>query len=244
MKSIVIIPSRLSSERLPNKPLMKINGKTMIVHTLEKVLASGLKPVVVATDSKEIFNEVVKVSDARAIMTSSGHTCGTERVLEAYENLRPELGDFDLIINVQGDEPFIDPKMLSELVVELEQRQNLASFWTTVCEIPEHELNDQNVAKVVTNLKGNALVFTRDPICKAYKHTSIYIYTPEFLRKFCSLPQSPLETAYRLEQMRALDHNLTLNCILLPYDSISINTKEDLEKAGITDYHYYYSPEN
>ena len=244
MKSLVIIPSRLSSERLPNKPLMKINGKSMIVHTLEKVLASGLKPIVVATDSKEIFDEVATVPGAQAIMTSSGHTCGTERVLEAYENLKPELGDFDLIINVQGDEPFIDPKMLSELVVELEQRQDFSSFWTTICEIPEHEMADQNVAKVVINLKGNALIFTRDPISNAYKHTSIYIYTPDFLRKFCSLPQSPLESAYRLEQMRALDHNLKLNCILLPYDSISINTKEDLEKAGITDYQYYYPLEN
>ena len=244
MKSLVIIPSRLSSERLPNKPLMKINGKSMIVHTLEKVLASGLKPVVVATDSKDIFDEVATVAEAQAIMTSSGHTCGTERVLEAYENLKPELGDFDLIINVQGDEPFINPEMLSDLVLELEKRQNISSFWTTICEIPAHEMSDLNVAKVFINLKGNALVFTRDPISNAYKHTSIYIYTPDFLRKFCSLPQSPLESAYRLEQMRALDHNLTLNCILLPYDSVSINTKEDLEKAGITDYQYYYPPEN
>jgi len=239
MKAIVIIPARLASQRLPNKPLMKINGKTMIRRTVERVLAGGMNPVVVATDSKLIFEECATIAGITPVMTSEKHTCGTERVLEAYEIISPKLGEFDLIINVQGDEPFVEPEMLKELTVELEKRQGLAQFWTTVAALPDHEKNDQNVAKVVLDLKQNALIFSRDYLQSAYKHTSVYVYTPDFLKKFCSLPNSPLELEYRLEQMRALDNGLALNCIPLPYDSVSINSIEDLEKAGVTDYQLY-----
>ncbi len=239
MKPIAIIPVRLASNRLPNKPLLKINGKTMIVLTVEKVLASGLSFVVVATDSELIYEEVKPLEGVIPVMTSLGHTCGTERVLEAYENLKGRLGEFDVIINVQGDEPFIDPQMLRDLIKELEKRKDQAEFWTTVTDLPEHEVEDENVAKVVTNLKNNALIFTREPLKGAYKHTSVYIYTPSFLQKFCSLPHSPLEESYQLEQMRALDHGYHLNCIRLPYDAVSINTIEDLKKANIQDYELY-----
>lgn len=239
MKSIVIIPARLKSQRLPNKPLMKINGKSMIVQTVEKVLESGLSPVVIATDSQLIMEECSHLEGVYPVMTSESHTCGTERVLEAYDLVKEKLGAFDLIINVQGDEPFISPKLLLELQKELEERKNLADFWTTVTPISEAELDDQNVAKVVLDTYQNALIFTRDTIGNAYKHTSVYIYTPEFLEKFCNLPVSPLEVSYRLEQMRALDYGMTINCIPLDYDAISINTVEDLEKAGITNYQFF-----
>jgi len=236
MKSIVIVPSRLGSERLPNKPLFKINGKSIIRHTLEKVISSGLQPIALATDSSLILDECSSLTEILPVMTSTEHTCGTERVLEAYEKISSELGDFDTIINVQGDEPFISPDMLRALPGELEKRSSRADFWTTVTELPEHERADINVAKVVLDIEDNALIFTRDSISESYKHTSVYIYTPDFLKKFCGLPQSPLEKAYRLEQMRALDNGLALNCIPLPYDSISINTYEDLDKAGIKDF--------
>ena len=241
MKSIVIIPARLKSERLPNKPLLKINGKSMIVQTVEKVLESGLKPVVIATDSQLIVDECSHLEGVYPVMTSESHTCGTERVLEAYDLVKKELGEFDLIINVQGDEPFINPKLLLELQQELKERINLADFWTTVTPIADHEMADQNVAKVVLDTYQNALIFTRDAIGNAYKHTSVYIYTPEFLEKFCNLPASPLEVSYRLEQMRALDFGMNINCIPLDYDAISINTIEDLEKAGVKDYQLYES---
>lgn len=239
MKSIVIIPARLKSERLPNKPLLKINGKSMIVHTVEKVLESGLSPVVIATDSQLIVEECSHLKDVYPVMTAETHTCGTERVLEAYDTIKKKLGEFDLIINVQGDEPFINPGLLTELQKELEERKGLADFWTTVTPISDSELTDQNVAKVVLDTYQNALIFTRDAISNSYKHTSVYIYTPEFLERFCNLPVSPLEAAYRLEQMRALDYGMNINCIPLNYDAISINTVEDLEKAGIEDYQFY-----
>lgn len=236
MKSIVIIPARLGSERLHAKPLLKIAGKSMIVHTVERVLAGGVKPVVVASDSRLVLDEVSNREGVLPVITSTKHRCGTERVLEAYETVSKELGQFDFIINVQGDEPFIHPELIRDLPKELEKRKDLAGFWTTVTELPEEERSDRNVAKVVLDLNQNALIFTRDDIQCAYKHTSVYIYTPGFLKLFCSLPYSPLEKAYSLEQMRALDNGFKLNCIPMHYDAISINTIEDLERANITDY--------
>lgn len=239
MKEIVIIPARIGSERMPNKPLLRFDGKSMIRHTVDRILESGLRPVALASDAQLILDECAGIEGLFPVMTSSHHTCGTERVLEAYETLAAELGYFDLIINVQGDEPFINPDLLRELRLELDRRRNLAEFWTTVTELPEAELADRNVAKVVLDKKQNALIFTRDPIVSAKKHTSVYIYTPAFLKKFCSMEQSPLEKAYSLEQMRALDNGLTLNCIPLPYDAISVNTYEDLEKAGVHSYEIF-----
>lgn len=239
MRSIVIIPARIGSQRIQNKPLLKIEGKSIILRTLERVMASGLEPIALATDSQLILDECAHLNGIHAVLTSSSHKCGTERVLEAYEILAKKLGEFEFIINVQGDEPFIDPGLLQELCRELEKRKNLAEFWTTVTDLPENERADRNVAKVVLNLQQNALIFTRDPIQNAYKHTSVYIYSPDFLKKFCSLPQSPLEKAYSLEQMRALDNGLTINCIPLACDAISINTFEDLKKAGIDNFEIF-----
>ena len=234
MKIIAIIPSRIGSTRLPNKPLLKIDGKSMIVHTTERVLASGIRPVALASDSQLILDECSHLEGLIPVLTSSDHTCGTERVLEAYKTIARQQGEFDLIINVQGDEPFIEPAFIKALPGELEKRLDLSEYWTTVTDLPENERADRNVGKVVLDLKQNALIFSRDPLVSAYKHTSIYIYTPEFLNKFCALPPSPLEKAYSLEQMRAIDNGYHINCIPLPYDAISVNTVEDLERAGVS----------
>ena len=236
MKLVTIIPARLGSERIKLKPLLKIGGKTMIRHTVERVLRGNIGPVAVASDSELVLDEVRNLESVVPIMTSDRHTCGTERVLEAYHKLASDSGDYDVIINVQGDEPFISPDLISCLPAELEKRKEIAQFWTTITELKEFEKGDRNVAKVVMDLKQNALIFTRDDIQCAWKHTSIYMYTPDFLKIFCELPRSPLEMAYSLEQMRALEHGYRLNCIPLPYDAISINTVEDLAKAGIQDF--------
>ena len=236
MKLLTVVPARLKSARLPHKPLLKIAGKTMIRRTLERVLAAGLSPVALATDAEEILHECADIPGVIPVMTREDHSCGTERVLECYKKLQPRLGDFDLIINVQGDEPFIEADLLRELVWELERRQGKAEFFTTVADLPEDERADVNVAKAVLDQNDNALIFTREPLHLAKKHTSVYVYSPAFLIRFCSLPPSPLEKAYRLEQMRALDNGLRLNCIYLPYDSVSINDLKDLAKAGVTDF--------
>ncbi|MCG8336053.1 MAG: 3-deoxy-manno-octulosonate cytidylyltransferase [Proteobacteria bacterium] len=239
MKPIIIIPARLGSERLKAKPLLKMDGKSMIRHTVERVLQGGIEPVAVASDSELVLDEIRDLRGVIPVMTSPDHSCGTERVLEAYQILSKELGEFDWIINVQGDEPFIEPELIRALPAELEKRKDLAEFLTTVADLKEFEKGDRNVAKVVMDLKQNALIFTRDDLQCAYKHTSIYIYTPAFLDTFCNLPASPLEKAYSLEQMRALDNGFNLNCIPLPYDAISINTVEDLEKAKVKDYRFF-----
>ena len=239
MRFAVIVPARLQSTRLPNKPLLKIEGKTMVRRTLERVLLSGVRPVVLAADDERILAEAQGLEGVIPLMTKVEHSCGTERVLEAYQKLEALMGPFDGIINVQGDEPFVDPKMLSALLEELPKRWDKAQFWTTVTPISEAEQDDPNVAKVVLQQNQNALIFTRQRLDQAYKHTSVYIYTPAFLSLFCSLPTSPLERAYRLEQMRALDNGHALNCIPLPFDSISINDEGDLKKAGVTDYQIF-----
>jgi len=211
----------------------------MIRRTLAQVLAAGVTQVVVAADDQRILDEIKGVEGVFGVMTDVSHSCGTERVLEAYETVSKDLGTFDVIINVQGDEPFLDPGMIRDLLHELPHRLNLAEFWTTVTPIKDEEQDDENVAKVVLDLKQNALIFTRQRLDEAYKHTSVYIYTPNFLRTFCSLPVSLLESAYRLEQMRALDHGYPLNCIPLPYDAVSINDEADLAKAGVTQFEVF-----
>lgn len=244
MKPIIIIPARLGSSRLHAKPLLKFKGKAMITHTVERALESGIKPVVVASDSQYVLDEVAHLDGVILTMTSEDHTCGTERVLEAYQIVSQNHGEFDYIVNVQGDEPFISPDLIKAIPEELEKRKDLAEFWTTVTDLPEFEKGDRNVAKVVLDKNQNALIFTRDDIQCAYKHTSIYIYTPKFLKLFCETPQSPLEKAYKLEQMRALDNGHNLNCIPLPYDSISINTVEDLDKAEINEFSLFDTPDS
>jgi 3-deoxy-manno-octulosonate cytidylyltransferase (CMP-KDO synthetase) len=239
MKAIIIIPARLGSSRLHAKPLLKINGKSMILRTVERVLEGGIEPVAVASDSQLVLNEIIRLPGVIPVMTSPHHTCGTERVLEAYQILSRDSDAYDVIINVQGDEPFIEPDLIRALPAELEKRRHLAEFWTTVAELRDFERQDRNVAKVVMDMQQNALIFTRDDIQCAFKHTSIYIYTPAFLKTFCSLPVSPLEKAYSLEQMRALDNGYKLNCIPLAYDAISINTIEDLEKAKVRDFELF-----
>lgn len=238
MKAIVIVPARMGSTRLAKKPLLRLDGVSMIRRTVDKVLESGLSPIVVATDSEDIMKECSGIEGVVPVMTAEDHVCGTDRVLEAYQKVSADMGDFDIVINVQGDEPFLNPDLLKGVMEKLPERKH-ASFWTTVTDLPEHERKDENVAKVVTAINDDALIFTRSDIPDSYKHTSVYVYTPGFLNQFCSLPPSPLETSYRLEQMRALDNGLTLNCIYLPFDSVSINTLEDIDKAGVKDFEFH-----
>lgn len=239
LKALTIIPARLASTRLPNKPLLKIEGQSMIRRTVERVLASGASPVALAADDQRILDEVRGLEGVLPVMTSEHHRNGTERVLEAYRKIAAEQGEFDVILNVQGDEPFIEPEMIAEVLRQLPERLKQASFLTTVAPIKEAEQDDPNVAKVVLDLAQNALLFSRLRQESAHKHTSVYIYTPQFLETFCALEPSPLETAYRLEQMRALDHGHKVNCIPLPFDAVSINDEADLAKAGVKDFEVY-----
>ncbi len=235
MKIAGIIPARYASTRFPRKPLVNIGGKTMIHRVYEQASkATGLSEVIVATDDERIYNEVKRFG-GKVVMTSSNHQNGTERCAEVALQL-----DADVIINIQGDEPFIQP----------EQINLLASVFTNGTQIPdiatlikEHALDEElrNPArvKVVTNKYLDALYFSRSIIpflrgtTKAdtttyYKHIGIYAFRKAVLAELVKLPPSALELAESLEQLRWLENGYRIKCAVTTLESVSVDTPEDL----------------
>ena len=235
MKIAGIIPARFSSTRFPGKPLVNIDGKTMIHRVYEQASkATSLSEVIVATDDERIFKEVDRFG-GKVLMTAKHHQNGTERCAEVAEQL-----DADVIINIQGDEPFIQP----------EQINLLASIFTAGTEIPdiatlikEHALDEElrNHAriKVVTNKYLDALYFSRSIIpffrdtTKAdaatyYKHIGIYAFRKAVLTDLVKLPPSRLELAESLEQLRWLENGYRIKCAITTFESVSVDTPEDL----------------
>lgn len=243
MKFIVLIPARYESTRFPGKPLAKIGGEEMIVRVCRQVAKTGL-PLAVATDNQAIF-DTVEGAGFKAVMTASTHRSGTERVEEAYRNL---CSDADVIINVQGDEPFIDPQQIQSLAEIF--RQNPDTKLATLCRPFESEagyaaLADPNLVKVVLSEGGNALYFSRSVIpyvrrcdksewtsqCQYYSHIGIYAYSAETLRHIVTLPESTLEKAESLEQLRWLQNGYTIRTAISQSPTIGIDTPEDLRQA-------------
>ena len=233
--SIIIIPSRLAATRLPQKPLIKINNKTLIMHVYEKALQSQIGEVYVATCDKEIASEVKK-NRGNFIMTDINHTTGTDRVFEASEKL--DLKDDDFIINIQGDEPMINPLDIKNLN-KLSKNKNL-NYSTLAFNIDKKEdYDNENIVKVITKDKINdntateALNFHRiikeNSSSNIYQHFGIYLYKYSTLKKFVNFEKSENETKERLEQLRAIDNNMKINVILANYFSSGIDTKKDLE---------------
>jgi len=236
MKVVGIIPSRYGSSRLPGKPLKDICGKSMVQRVYERAKQSKLlDEVIVATDDKRITEEVKRFK-GKAVMTSVNHPNGTSRIAEAVKNL-----DVDLVINIQGDEPFIRFEMIDELVKVLVKDKD--KVMATLC----YELNDknkyqdENVVKVVCDIYGNALYFSRSLIpyprkeinFKVYEHIGIYGYRKSFIQKFVKLKDTPLSIIESLEQLKVLEHGYKLFVVATKYDydALSIDTQEDLEEA-------------
>ena len=233
--SVVIIPSRLAATRLPQKPLIKINNKTLIMHVYEKATESQIGEVYVATCDEEIALEVRK-SGGKVIMTDIKHTTGTDRVFEASKKLN--LKDIDFIMNIQGDEPMINPSDIKNLN-KLSKEKNL-NISTLAYNIEKKEdYNNENIVKVITKYKisdssaTEALNFYRvikeNSSSNIYRHFGIYLYKYSALKKFVKLQKSENETKKRLEQLRAIDNNIKINVILANYFSSGIDTKKDLE---------------
>tara|TARA_B100000886_G_scaffold46612_1_gene28614 strand:+ start:14989 stop:15723 length:735 start_codon:yes stop_codon:yes gene_type:complete len=233
-KSVIIIPSRLAATRLPNKPLININNKTLIMHVYEKAIKSQIGDVYVATCDDEIALEVQN-NGGKYIMTDNKHTNGTERVYEASQKLK--LKDTDFVINVQGDEPMINPKDIINLNV-LSRKKNL-KFTTLAYEIKNKEdFKNENIVKVITknkisyNSTGEALNFHR--IIKSknleniYQHFGIYLYKLSTLKKFVKLEKSQNEINERLEQLRAIDNSIKIEVLMANNFSYGIDTKKDL----------------
>ena len=223
MKVLGIIPARYGSTRFPGKPLAMIGNKTMIHRTYEQALKSSLDDVVVATDDQRIFDEVLGFG-GKAVMTRADHKSGTDRCREALDLMG---GDFDAVVNIQGDEPFIDPEEIGQ-VVDLICRDDtcLATLAKKITD--PSKLDNRNVVKVVFDHEGNALYFSRHPI-DAFQHIGIYAYKADTLRVIASMPVSRLVQAESLEQLRWLENGLRIRVAVTQCgDSIAIDTPQDL----------------
>ena len=231
MKTLTIIPSRLSATRLPGKPLLRINDLSIISHVFRRAQKANIGDVVVAAEDQEIVDDVVK-NGGRAILTSKNHKTGTDRIYEALQKL--ELMDVDLIMNLQGDEPAInieDIKSLNKKMVS-----NQSKMGTLAAKMKDiKDLNNENIVKVVANKnlnneefpKANNFLRRSKEIANIYHHIGIYCYSAETLKKFVRLNQSKNEIENRLEQLRALDNNIDINVALASSSPIGVDTKED-----------------
>ena len=238
-KAIILIPARMASTRLPNKPLADIGGKPMIVHVYERAIEAGIADLVIAADDERVVAAIEEVG-GKAIMTKPDHASGSDRIWEALQKVE---GDekYDVIINVQGDLPTIDPEIIKEALIALENDKN-ADIATLVCKIEnEEELTDPNIVKPViswndeTEKYGKALYFTR---CSApygegdlYHHIGLYAYRREALEKFVSLEASPLEIREKLEQLRALENNMKIVVAAVETIPLGVDTEKQLNEA-------------
>ncbi len=235
-KSIIIIPSRLAASRLPNKPLINIKNKTLIMHVYENALKSQVGEVFVATCDDEIASEVKK-NGGKFVMTDKMHTTGTDRVCEASKKLG--IQDEDIVINVQGDEPMISPIDIKNLnIVSRKLNLNISTLAHKIKK--KNDYKNENIVKVVTKNKitnkttAEALNFYRiinpNSLKNIYHHIGVYLYKFSSLKKFVKLQKSKEELSKRLEQLRAVDNNMKINVLLANYFSSGIDTKKDLDE--------------
>lgn len=237
MKIIAVIPARYASSRFPAKLMQDLGGKTVILRTYEAAVISGLfDDVFVVTDSYIIYDNIVS-NGGNAIMSKKEHESGSDRIAEAVEQL-----DVDIVINVQGDEPFIDAKPLEQIIEafkqDKEKKIDLASLMFEITE--EDEINNPNNVKVVVDQQNFALYFSRSVIpyprernvgVRYMKHIGIYAFRKEALLDFYKWPMLSLEASEKLEQLRYLEYGKRIKMIETNHGSIGIDTPEDLEKA-------------
>jgi 3-deoxy-manno-octulosonate cytidylyltransferase (CMP-KDO synthetase) len=233
MRIIGIIPARYSATRLPGKPLADICGKPLIQYVYEQAKkAKFLEDVIVATDDERILEAVEKFG-GKAVMTSPSHPSGTDRCAEVARKI-----DCDFVINIQGDEPLIPPEVIDKVAEALKESTDETPMTSAATIASEEERENSNVVKVVTDQKGIALYFSRspipfyrNPIAPTLRHIGIYGYRKDFLLKFVSLPQTPLERTESLEQLRALEHGFRIKIVLVDYSPVGVDTPEDLERV-------------
>ncbi len=237
MKIIAVIPARYASTRFPAKLMQDLGGKTVIARTLEAAKATQLfDDVFVATDSEIIFNEVVN-NGGKAIMSLKEHESGSDRIAEAIAEM-----DADIIVNVQGDEPFIDKEpldaLLSEFLNDTNNKIDLGSLMRIISD--KDEIENSNNVKVVVDQNNFALYFSRSVIpfpreqnvgVRYYQHIGVYAYRKQALLDFTALPMKSLEASEKLEQLRYLEFGKRIKMVETTHFSIGIDTIEDLEKA-------------
>lgn len=230
-----MIPARFASVRFPGKALARIGGRTMLQHVYERASqARYLTRILIATDDERIREEAAGFG-APVRMTHAGHPSGTDRVAEAASSEPAEI-----VVNIQGDEPLIDPAAIDAAVLAL--LEDSEAPMATLRKAIEHpaELANPNVVKLVADLAGNALYFSRSAIPYVrgdqphtwYKHIGLYVYRRDFLLAYPDLPVGPLERAERLEQLRALENGYRIRAVETEYESFGVDTPEDLERVS------------
>lgn len=233
MRTIGIIPARYASTRLPGKPLADIWGKPLIQYVYEQAKkAESISDLIVATDDERIY-KVVESFGGRAMMTSPTHPSGTDRCAEVAAKI-----DCDFVINIQGDEPLIPPYVIDKVAQALWESPSDVYMSSAATIASPEERDNPNVVKVVMNKDLFALYFSRSPIpylrhpvATTYRHIGIYGYRKDFLLKFVSLPQTPLEITEALEQLRALEHGYKIKMVIVDYSPVGVDTSEDLERV-------------
>ena len=235
---IIIIPARLGSTRLPNKPLADICGEPMIVHVWRRAIESGIGPVVVAADSAAIISAIA-TAGGRAVLTGMQHQSGSDRIFEAVNLVDPN-GDHDVVVNVQGDLPTIEPETVQAALLPLaDPLVDIATLAALIRRDEERE--DPNVVKLVgspiTATRLRALYFTRatapwgdGPL---YHHIGLYAYRRKALERFVAIPASPLEQRERLEQLRALEAGMRIDAMIVDAVPLGVDTADDLERARV-----------
>ena len=229
--AIAIIPARFNSTRFPGKPIVEIDGKTLIEHVYRRVKqASLVSQIVVATDDQRIADAVRRFGGT-AIMTRNDHPSGTDRLAEAAQDFHTDT----LIVNVQGDEPMMEPGDIDRAITAA--RLGDAEVVTLMTRLDPGQAGDPNRVKVVTDRNGIALYFSRSKIPSGgtcFLHLGLYVYRVGFLKKFTRLERTPLEIAERLEQLRALEHGYRIRVVEVESESWGIDTPEDLERFFVT----------
>ncbi|MBP2654201.1 MAG: 3-deoxy-manno-octulosonate cytidylyltransferase [Firmicutes bacterium] len=232
MNILCVIPARYASSRLPGKPLIKLADKPMIQHVYEKAkLAKRPDEVLVATDN-ELVAQAVEGFGGKVIMTSPQHATGTDRLAEVatrYENV-------DVVVNVQGDEPLIVPTVIDQLAEVFDNASTDTVMATLKTDMDEAEYDNPAAVKVVTDLNGYALYFSRSLVpfprvrhdeLAIFKHIGVYAYRRDFLLKYAALPSTPLERAESLEQLRVLEHGYRIKVLKTDFRSVGVDTPED-----------------
>ena len=231
---VVIIPARYESTRLPGKPLADLNGQPMIQHVYERArLARGIDRVLVATDDERIRSAVAAFG-GEVMMTDRGHASGTDRIAEVACSL-----DVDVVVNVQGDLPLLDPAMVDAAVTPLRADAGLPMATIKTAIHSRDEMENPNVVKVVTDRDGYALYFSRSALpyrrdgggALGDRHIGLYAYRREFLLRFARLAPTPLEQAERLEQLRALEWGVRIKVAAVAEAAVEVDTAADLDRA-------------
>jgi len=232
-KTLILIPSRMAATRLPGKPLLKINNLSIVSHVFKRAKEANIGDVVVATEDKEIFSDILN-NGGKAILTQNNHKTGTDRIFEAYKKLN--IKNIDYVLNLQGDEPNIDKNDIINLNnLMINSKSELGTLAAIIHDDEMH--NNKNVVKVITENKlevdnfPKALNFSRENLSinnkNIYHHIGIYSYKVSILEKFVSLNQTKNEKENNLEQLRALDNKLKINVALAKSSPTGVDTEED-----------------